>query len=79
MRYPTRKPIRIGTDYLPVILDCELSREQQGELLQLILEYLFQEKEPQSLEPVMRSVCAFVRWDLDYEKRRKAEKAKHGQ
>lgn len=78
MRYPTRKPIRIGTDYLPVILECELNREQQGELLQWILEYLFHDKEPQNLTPMMRGVWTFVRWDLDYEKRRKAEKAKHG-
>lgn len=78
MRYPTRKSIRIGTNYLPQVLHCELSQEQQGQLLQWILEYLFQGKEPQNPGAGMGTLWNYVRWDLDYEKRRKAEKAKHG-
>lgn len=78
MRNRTRKPIRIGTEHLSVLLNCPLSRKQQGELLQIILEYLFREKEPQNMEPVMKGIWYFVKRDLDYEKRRKVEKAKHG-
>lgn len=74
MRYPSRKPIRIGTDYLPALLECDLSRKQQGELLQMMLEYLFLDKEPEKLDPELRACWAFVHWDLDHEKRRKEER-----
>ena len=76
MKYPSRKPIRIGTDYMPVILELELTRSQGGDLLQAILDYLFLGKEPEKTNPVRKLGWTFIRWDLDYEKRRKEEKMK---
>ena len=74
MKYPTRKPIRIGTDYLPVLLKIKLTRKQRSDLFGAMMEYLFLGKEPENLDSVSRGVWAFVSWDLDYEKRRKGGK-----
>ena len=78
MKYPTRKPIRIGTEYLPALLEIDLTQKQRSDLFDAILEYLFQGKEPENLDRIIQGVWYFVRWDLDYEKRRKEEKLKRG-
>lgn len=71
MKYPTKKPIRIGTDHLPALLKIKLTRKQRSDLFGAMMEYLFLGKEPENLDPVCRSAWAFMIWDLDYEKRRK--------
>jgi hypothetical protein len=71
MKYPTKKTIRIGTDYLPTLLKIELTQKQRSDLFGAMVEYLFLGKEPEKLDQVNRGVWSFVRWDLDYEKRRK--------
>ena len=78
MKYPTRKPIRIGTEYLPALLEIDLTQKQRSDLFDAILEYLFQGKEPENLDRIIQGVWYFVCWDLDYEKRRKEEKLKRG-
>jgi len=71
MKYPTKKPIRIGTDYLPTLLKTELTQKQRSDLFEAMLEYLFLGKEPKKLDSVSKGVWCFVRWDLEYEQRRK--------
>ena len=68
MKYPTQKPIRIGTDYLPALLEVELTQKQRSDLFQVMLEYLFLGKTPEKPDPVTRAAWACIRWDLDYEK-----------
>ena len=74
MKYPTRKPIRIGTEYLPALLEIDLTQKQRSDLFGAILEYLFQGKEPENLDQIIQGVWYFMCWDLDYEKRRKVER-----
>ena len=71
MKYPTKKPIRIGMDYLPALLKIKLTRKQRSDLFGAMMEYLFLGKEPEKLDSVCRGVWAVMSWDLDYEKRRK--------
>ena len=74
MKYSTQKPIRIGTDYLPALLEMELTQKQRSDLFRVMLEYLFLGETPEKLDPVTRAAWACIRWDLDYEKKRKGGK-----